>query len=202
MPIQSLELTDHSLSTAFNLLKAADICDICLVVFADITKHLQNWVPTNHERYQAVTISYRFVLMDYFTSMKSSIIKAMGTGCHQIPYADILEITGYGSPGTGPWNEGDKITLFQWTQLSEETLLNTHPLTLIHLMSIIIDTGMNCLEAKLTSPKQKEWLRNSKILFAQIEQELQTVISQTKVEIPLPRVRLVQLKVLTRMKSH
>jgi hypothetical protein len=155
-------------------------------------------MPEENERYRILNINYRSVMLDYFVSLRKSIIAIEKKSVHEYPHVDVLELSGFDCLESTPICNENLRPLFKWTALSEEILINTNPITLLQLMSIIIDTGLHCLTIRPLSAQILDTVEHSKSLFIQIKQEMQTIISKIKVEIPVQNIVVLRLKVLTK----
>jgi hypothetical protein len=198
MPIHSISLDRNPHSRALLFVNAVDICDICYIVFKDISAHIRNWIPEENERYRILNINYRSVMLDYFVSLRKSILANEKKSVHEYPHVDILEFSGFDCLENLPICNENLTSLFKWTNLSEEILINTNPITLLQMMSIVIDTGLHCLTIKPLSAQIIDTVGHSISLFIQIKQEIQTIISKIKIEIPVQNIVVLQLRVLTK----
>jgi hypothetical protein len=182
----TVELTSGINPIAMMPIPAIDICEACITFVKNALSCVAQGIPPRYPEYQMLIVNACVIMTEHLRTLKSTFYEG---NYRNLPYhvqVAILNIIGYDKEPTGP--DDDECSLFQWTDISLETLRNANLMHVVAAMMLILENGMHYLNLNVENAASREAMREIIIFLPQFKHNLDVVIPMMGVSTIAPAI--------------
>jgi hypothetical protein len=170
----TVELTSDINPMAMEPIPLVDICEVCITFVNNALSCVAQGILPRYPEYQMLIVNTRLVMTGHLRTLRDTLNEG---NCRNLLYhvrVAILNIIGFDKEPTGP--DDDECSLFQWTDVSVETLRNANLMHVIAAMMLILENGMHYLNINIENAASREVMREIIIFLHQVKRNLGIVI--------------------------
>jgi hypothetical protein len=156
------------------------ICELCATIFKDVTTYLGSLSPKYSQWHQNITVLYPTEMLGCLNSLKRAVFKIEKLKSCEHTSINIPQLWGVNQISRRPARRFRTTTNLRW---KEGLLKRANPIYLIHIMSVVIEDGLNHLATILTSEKDDVLIKKSRALLIKLQSDLY----KTSTFLPMPK---------------